>query len=156
MTVGLVHGLVTGCAFHDIKDVAQQKAFIARRYAGAVLSALALSVVALPSISSLIHSKFLMAAILTVLSACMTSCMAFQFFQIPSMVAQTFGEEKAVCISWIDASAFFLNAPIWVTVGHLVAMQGWSHAFTMIAALFGLGGMVMTKAITPVLEKQRG
>jgi len=155
VTAGLVYGLVSGRAFHNIKDTTRQKTFIARRYAGAVFSALALAVVAHPAVSSLISSKLIMASLLTGLSACMTFCMAFQFFHIPSMVAQTFGENKAVCLSWMDAMGFFLSAPIWATVGQLVATRGWSMAFVMIAALFGVGGMVMTKAITPVLEKQQ-
>lgn len=155
VTAGLVHGLVSGRAFHKTKDVTRQQAFISRRYAGAVLSALALAIVAHPAVASLITSKYIMAGILVVLSACMTSCMAFQFFQIPSMVAQTFDSKKAVCISWMDATAFFMNAPIWALVGHVVATQGWSMAFCIIAALFGLGGIVMTSTITPVLEKQQ-
>jgi MFS family permease len=155
VTAGLVHGLVSGRAFHNTKDVTRQQAFISRRYAGAVLSALALAIVAHPAVASLITSKYITAGILVVLSACMTSCMAFQFFQIPSMVAQTFDSKKAVCISWMDATAFFMNAPIWALVGHVVATQGWSMAFCIIAALFGLGGFIMTSTITPVLEKQQ-
>lgn len=155
VTLGLVHGLVSGRAFHDLKNVSSRTSFVTRRYIGAVLSALALAVVAHPAVSSLVDSKFVMAGILTTLSAIMTSCMACQFFQVPSWVAQTFGEKKAVCISWIDATAFFINAPVWALVGRLVETQGWSVAFIMIAALFGLGGMSMTRAMSQVLEKQQ-
>ena len=70
------------------------------------------------------------------------------------MLARTFGDNNAVCLSWLEAMAFFMNAPIWAMVGKMVPQLGWSAAFVMVAALFGVGGFVMLHAIPPVLEEQ--
>jgi MFS family permease len=154
ITLGLVHGLVTGSKqFTALTDVASKKRFLAKRYAVSVAAALGLTATAHYG-PAFVSSKFLLTAVIGMLSGAMASNVAFQYFQFPAMIAKSrFAEHKAIVISFLDGFGFLLSAPIFAATGKIVPALGWSSAWGMLAALFGAGAVLMLSTIQPVLEK---
>ena len=75
------------------------------------------------------------------------------------MVGNQFGENKAVCMSFMDGMGFLLCSPVWALAGSLISnprlnSYGWSLVWTIIAALLGIGGSLVLKFLPPILEKQ--
>ena len=92
--------------------------------------------------------KNTIATIITLASGILASSLAVQFYQFPSKFAQNFGDDKAICISFVDAIAFFVASPIWKSVSNIVTSDsftdGWSVAWLMLTAFFALGtGLTM-------------
>lgn len=158
ITLGLVHGLVTGSKQFTAlsqadNNVTSKKRFLAKRYAASVAAALGLTATAQYG-PALIPSKFLLTALIGLLSGCMASNVAFQYFQFPAMIAKSqFADHKAIVISFLDGFGFLFSAPIFALTGKLVPALGWSSAWGMLAALFGAGAALMLYSIQPVLEK---
>jgi hypothetical protein len=100
---------------------------------------------------------YMIASVIALASGVMASSMGFQFFQIPNIVANTsFREHKAVCISFSDGVGFFMAAPLWAAIGRIVSIPslGWSAAWAILAAIYAMGGVLMLKALPPVLMKE--
>lgn len=154
ITLGLVHGLVTGNRiFSTQTSVTAQKRFLTRRYATSVVATLGLMATAQYG-PALISSRVLLTAVIGLLSGCMASNVAFQYFQFPAMIAKSqFADHKAIVISFLDGFGFLLSAPIFAAAGRIVPALGWSSAWGMLAALFAAGAVLMLASIRPVLEK---
>jgi len=159
VTLGFVHGLANGRHFHSMENTTQKEGMLKERYTSAALSALVLALCANQGFGVLLGSPGLLAVLVALASGMMASSLSFQFYQIPPMVASLFGENKAVCLSFLDGIGFLLVAPIWATMGGVVTnpsfgAHGWSVAWGLLAGLFGMGGVLMLKGLHPVLEKQ--
>lgn len=99
----------------------------------------------------------MIAAMIALASGIMASSIGFQFFQIPNLVANiAFHDHKAVVISFSDGVGFFFAAPMWAAIGRIVSMPhlGWTVAWAILAAIYALGGVLMVKALPPVLMKE--
>jgi hypothetical protein len=70
------------------------------------------------------------------------------------IMSRGFGDNKAICMSLLDAMALFMNAPHFGhTIGQIVPTLGLWAAVTMVATLFVLASTIMMKATLPVLKK---
>jgi hypothetical protein len=154
ITLGLVFGLMRGDKnFTAEKDDGHKSKFLKRCYIASVISALGLAGLAQYGLK-LISSSLIMALLVGVSSFVMASGLSFQYFQLPSMVARRFGNNKAVCISFLDGIGFLLAAPVFATTSKLVPSLGWSSAWIMLAGIFGIGGVLMLKALENVMTEQ--
>jgi hypothetical protein len=164
VTFGFIHGLKKASKFHSLETTASKKKCLRNSYLTAVASTLGLALVANTHFLHLLplqvgDSKYMVAGLIVVLSGSMGSALSFQFYQIPNMVAATFGEQNStVCLSFLDGLGFFLSAPIWAATGQIVSRfgneYGWSTAFCMVATLFGLGGFLMLRNLDKILDDQ--
>jgi len=158
VTLGFLSGLGKGRAFHQLKDTVSKSRMLKRSYALSVMATLGMALCANQWLTGmLIPSKTVLAIVAASFSAVMASSLSIQYFQIPTLVATTFGENKAVCLSFLDGLAFFLSAPILATTGQVVARlgdHGWSVALTMLAAAFGIGGLLMGIIFPSVVASQ--
>jgi len=154
LTIGFIWGLCSGRKIHTLPTVEDKKMFILKRQKTAFLSVISIAFLANKSIVALIGNNVAATAI-AVASALMGASVSLQFYQFPAKFATIFGDDKAVCISLVDAIAFFLGSPIWATVGKVVGSNalghGWSVAWMMLAGLFAIGGSITMKTIPVVV-----
>ena len=81
------------------------------------------------------------AGIISVLSAIMASQVAFPFYQLPNLVAQTlFREQSAVALSLLDAVAFFTTAQVLGMNRWVLEAAGWTASWSFLAGVVGAGG----------------
>jgi MFS family permease len=158
LTLGFLHGVTKGKKFHALQDAPSKSRMLRRAYTRAVLSAVGLALCANKWLTDiLIPSKMVLAGVAALLSAAMASSLSIQYYQIPTIVSNTFGENKAVCLSLLDALAFFLSAPFLAATGQIVGRlgdYGWSTALTMLATLFFVGGLLLVDILPRALEPQ--
>jgi MFS family permease len=159
VTLGFIHGLKKASKFHALETTASKKKFLRNNYLAAVAGTLGLALVANKQLMNLLPlvggSKWMAAGLIAMLSGSVGSALSFQFYQLPNMVAGTFGEQKIVCLSFLDALGFFLSAPIWAATGQIVSRfgnYGWSTAFCMVATLFGMGGFLMLRNLDKIID----
>jgi MFS family permease len=152
ITFGLIQGLITGAkAYAKCATLQDKRNFLKKRYlacVGATLGLVGLSHFG----AGLLPNRWAMTAALALVSGVMASNISFQYFQFPGMIAQAYGEHKAVVISFLDGFGFLLSAPIFATIGKLVPSMGWSSGWAMLASLFGAGAVLMMTCINPILK----
>ena len=156
VTLGLVHGISKASGFQKLPSTAARTNVLKRNYVKSVLFTLGLGLFSFQKFSGMIiPSKMLLAAIIALLSGGMASSLAFQFYQIPPQIASAFGENKAVCLSFLDAMGFFMSAFAWGITGKIVSSlgaYGWSTTFVLLGLLFGAGGALMS-SVYPEIER---
>lgn len=156
LTLGFLHGVTKGKAFHALEDAPSKSRMLRRAYTRAVMSAVGLALCANTWLTNiLIPSKIVLAGVAALLSATMASSLSIQYYQIPTIVSSAFGENKAVCLSLLDALAFFLSAPFLAATGQIVGRlgdYGWSTALTMLATLFVVGGFLLVDILPRALD----
>ena len=150
---------MTGKKVVDLETIDEKKLFIFRRYSGAVLSAVALAILANETVGIYL-GQYGLAAAITLVSGLLATSVGFQFYQLPPKYAPTFGRDKAVFTSWCDGVCFLLLSPFWSSLSGLVAangLQGWTCSFLIIAAFIAIGGTIMTNSLESVmrLDKQK-
>lgn len=154
ITLGLVQGLVSGSKkFGTCADLSQKRTFLKKRYIATVAATFGL--MALSKIGSGGaggFSRFLMPALVAIMSGIMASNISFQYFQFPAMIAQKYGDHKAVVISFLDGFGFLLSAPIFATIGRVVPTMGWSAGWSLLGGLFGAAALLMMSSINPILK----
>ena len=158
VSLGFVFGLISGRKFNTLESVEAKTSMWRRRYASAFFSALSLALLANKGIGGLLPAP-LSALAVFVASAAMASSVSFQFYQSPGLISSDFGKNKAVCLSYLDCLGYLLAAPVWKLVSGIVShpsigTHGWSVAWSMIAGMIGVGGMLMLKVMPPILQKQ--
>ena len=155
VTLGLVHGLVTGQKkFVAAATVSGRKQFLKQRYTASIAATIGMVAVAQWG-SRFVPSPVLRTALIALLSGTMASNIAFQYFQFPAKIAKSkFGNHQPVVISFLDGFGFLCSAPIFALCGRLVPTLGWSSAWAMLAGLFGSAALLMMRAIGPVLEAE--
>ena len=70
-------------------------------------------------------------------------------------MASTFGENKAVRLSFLDAMGFFMSFFMWRVTGMIVGSFGdasWPATFLLLSSLFGFGGWLMSRQY-PSIER---
>jgi len=150
VTVGFIVGLITGRKIESMEEV-DKKRFIMKRQIGAIFSALSIAVLANQTVISMLGRKVVAAAI-TLASCLMTANLSIQFYQFPAKFAKSFEDDKAVCMAFTDAVAFFLSCPIWAIVSTIATStrfgsNGWSIAWIFVSALFAVGGGISLKTM---------
>ena len=156
VTLGLVHGLLSGSKQYTTLETKDEKmSFLQYRYMSHVLCGLGLAGVSYygpifiaqeSSTNTMqILSEVLVAMGVVILSAAMASTIAFQYFQLPAMIAQTYGgDNKAVCISWLDGIGYMFSIPTFRALGVFVVPRfGWPAGWLMLSCLFFVGAIVM-------------
>jgi MFS family permease len=158
LTLGFLHGVTKGKAFHALQDAPSKSRMLRRAYTRAVMSAVGLALCANTWLTDILFpSKMVLAGVAALLSATMASSLSIQYYQIPTIVSNTFGENKAVCLSLLDALAFFLSAPFLAATGQIVGRlgdYGWSTALTMLATLFVVGGFLLVDILPRALDPE--
>ncbi|MGK3740753.1 MAG: hypothetical protein ACI90V_007603 [Bacillariaceae sp.] len=153
VTIGFVIGLLQGNVFSKMESVGEKMNMIKKSYVVSIFSTLGLAVCGIKGISRFVGgSSNLVAAAITVFAGIIASTVSFQFYQFPNLVASTvFPENSAVALSLTDAVGFFVTASVLGVNSRLLGNFGWFTAWTFMAAIFGIGGAIMTRAIQPVL-----
>ena len=101
ITLGLVYGLITGAKkFAKCEDLAQKRGFLKKRYLTSVAATLGLTVLAHLGATGVIVNRAVISALVALMSGVMASNIAFQYFQFPAMIAQKYGDHKAVVIRY--------------------------------------------------------
>ena len=93
-TVGFAHGLGRGRVFHRLPNKATKLRFLKHNYTTAVVATLGLAICGSSWLIQLIGFPVIRAAVVALLSGIATSCLSFQFYQLPSMFANEFGTNK--------------------------------------------------------------
>ena len=158
VTVGLVHGLISGSqTYTTLHQLEEKLSFLRIRYVGNI--ACTLGLVGLSyygplfiTVDPTLIRRIVVATGIFLLSAGMASSIAFQLYQLPAMIAQEFADHKAVCISWLDGIGYMSSIPIFRALVWLVPRHGWSEGWGMLSILFALGGLTMLHAIGPVVN----
>ena len=126
--------LVFGSLFTKMGNKSKVR-FVSAMYLGCILCVMGLGFLSLPFVPS---SIFLEVA----LTFGMTSLMGVQYYQVPTMLASTFGENKGLCSSYIDGVAYGSTSVVWsglswvVKQGDFGWLYGWSIvAFTVVCAM---------------------
>ena len=97
-----------------------------------------------------------MAAAISLFSGVAASSISFQFSQVPNLVASnSFGDNKAVALSLVDAAGFFVTSQVLVVNSRVLGTCGWSASWTFLALFLGVGSTLMMKHIEPVLVTER-
>jgi hypothetical protein len=137
-----------------MKSLQEKKSFFTKRYIRSVLSTMGLTATAFWG-PSFIGNKFVLAALVALLTATMASNIAFQCYQFPAMLSndERFAGHEAVCISFMDGFGYLFSVPIFATLGQLVkTSHGWSSGWGMLTALFGTASFIMVKNMAPMLD----
>lgn len=161
VTLGFMHGLVSGNKFNSLETIEAKTNMWRKRYWTAAASALVLAVSANKGIINILRKPSMAAVPIGLASATMASSVSFQYYQAPAFVSNEFAQNKAVCLSFMDALGFIFTAPVFAMIGKIVALpslgtHGWSVAWAMFAALLAIGGTLMTSIIPSVFERQMG
>jgi Major Facilitator Superfamily len=152
ITLGLVHGLVTGSeGYTHLHKVQDKKNFLRIRNMGNVLSIGGLGGMAYLSQRYVNANPFIMAAAVFFFSGAMASAVSFEFFQMPAIIAQKYESEKAVCISFLDGIGYLFSIPIFSALGVVVPKYGWDVAWGSLAAMSLIAGAVFIRNIGPIL-----
>lgn len=161
VTVGLVHGLIVGSKrYTTLETVGQKIRFLRNRYIGNIASLLGLALLSYygpiyisnNDNGATIFRSLVVALGVFVLSATMASCIAFQYFQLPAMIAQDYIDNKAVCISWLEGIGFLFSIPTYRFLVFVVPRHGWPLGWGMLSVMFALGGVMMLISIGPTLD----
>jgi len=154
VTLGFIAGLVTGKKVEDLDSLGEKKTYLYKRYLTSVVCALGLAALSTESVGALFTPTALAAAI-TIVSGLLATFIGFQFYQLPPKYATTYGQDKAVFISWMDGFGFLLLSPFWSTLQGGVAklgMQGWTNTWLTVAAFIFAGGSVMTYNLGTIMQ----
>ena len=154
-TLGLVHGLARGRAFGELKDRSQKLSFLRQKYIVATLAALGLAFCGGPWMWQLVPSGSARAAIIACLAGLVTSSISFQFYHGSSFLLSKFGENKAIFLALLDGCGYFGSGLVSGQMGQIISKldHGWSIAWALLAALYGLGGVTMVKTLASNLPK---
>jgi hypothetical protein len=156
VTVGFLFGLAKGKAFTQLKSVPDKLSMLKKNYKLSVVSTLGLAVFGMAKVGVVVSNPIAVASAVTLLSGIMASTVAFQFYQIPNLVATTmFSDNFALCLSLIDGLAFFATAQVLMANKAILGNFGWSASWTFLAMIFGLGGSIMMKVIPSVLNQEQ-
>ena len=157
VTLGFVHGCAVGQAFFKLKDVSAKNAMLKRGYFRSVLSLVGLAFCASLRSGETTANVLVMACAVAILSATLSSSLAFQFYQLPNMVTSgpDFLQHKALSLAYLDGIGFFLAAPIWAVSGRVAQSLGWAITWSLLAILVTAGATVMMLAVQPTLQTQQ-
>ena len=149
ITLGFVLGLVSGGKLNDLETLREKKAFVTQNYVRATIAALALALSASEFVISNIGGMGC-AAIAVLASGLMSSSLSFQFFQFPSLISKSFGNDKAIILSLIDSFALFSSSYVLSMFGNIASntglgSYGWSTAWLFLGFCSVLGGFFTNK-----------
>lgn len=159
VTIGFVHGLVNGRKFHTLPDIPSKTNMLTKAYAMSAFTAAAMALCSNAWVQALFFpSQKVLAGTVAILTGILASNISFQFYQLPAMVATTFGQNKALCLSLLDAVGYLSAALVWAITGKIVAgagQHGWTLAWLMLAGMFVACGKSMMSALPGVLMQQQ-
>lgn len=152
VTLGFVLGLIKGRDFEDLDSISEKKAFVFKRYSGAALSAVAIAILANKEVGAML-GQYVYAGAITILTGVAAALVGYQFYQLPSKYATSFGKDKAVYISFNDGICFLALSPFWPKIIGIAASseQGWTQSWLIIAGFIAAGGAIMTKSLEKVV-----
>jgi sugar phosphate permease len=152
ITLGLVHGLVTGSeGYTHLHKVPDKRRFLRMRNMGNVLAIGGMAGLAYLARRGLKGNSFVMAGAVFFFSGAMASAVSFEFFQMPAIIAQKYASEKAVCISFLDGFGYLFSIPIFSGLGIVVPKYGWDVAWGVLALMSLVSGAVFIRNIGPIL-----
>jgi len=162
LTVGFALGLLNVNKFNNLECPKKEKSFLRSLYSKTVLAALSMALLANPKIGDMMGTTGLAIAI-PLVSSFLASNLSFQFYTLPAKFAQNFGENKAVCLSFLDGLGFLLCAPVWSATSQIVRGSGnisrfvrpgneWSTVWFGIAAFVGVGSTLMMRLLPHVFK----
>ncbi len=143
VSLGFLFGiLVFGTCFIKIPDE-RKTYFIAALYFLCILSVLSLGFLSLPFISMGSSTIYFESSF----SLIATSLVAVQYYQVPTLLASTFGENKGLCSSYIDGLAYGSTAIIWQALSFVVELgeYGWAYLWGVVAAFLIASWILQTR-----------
>lgn len=159
VTIGFVHGLISGNKFNTLDTVQAKTKMWRARYLNAVAAAIVLALSANKGIINILQIPSIAAIIIGLASAIMASSVSFQFYHCPAIVSNEFSRNKAICVSFIDGLGCIVTAPVFAVLSKVVShpslgTHGWSVAWAMVAFMLAIGGTLMTSIIPSVFERE--
>lgn len=152
ITLGLIHGLITASKkTAKLQGPKEWERFLRKRYITSIAASFGLTTLAYLGLDR-ISNPHVMAALLVGLSGTMSSNIAYQFYQMPVLIADRYAGHDAVCISFLDGFGFLFSAPLFASLGVIVPEFGWPVGWGMLSSLFAIAGLVMMKSIVPILN----
>ena len=156
VTIGFVYGLISSKEMQSFKNAKIKEKFLALRYKKALVASLLLVCCGHKSLSSFL-GNFMTALLIAVASSTIAANVSYQFYQIPALVAKQFGPNRAVCLSFLDAIAFLISAPVWIVFGKVMSWQkigsyGWSASWGVFASMLFLGGCLWSNIGLTILD----
>jgi len=155
VTLGFVHGLVSSRKIHGLRSSEAKGMFISSGYRRAAVSALILAICGNKAIYQLLGRNSLI-AIISLASGTLASSVAYQFYQFPVTFGKTFGNDKAICMSFIEGVAYLMVSYVWSIIGKIISSDrlgshGWSLAWLIVAGYFVAGGNVIMRSLSSVI-----
>ena len=156
VTIGFVYGLISSKEMQSFKNAKVKEKFLGLRYKKALIASLFLICCGHKSLSTFV-GNFMTALLIALASSTIAANVSYQFYTIPALVAKQFGANRAVCLSFLDAVAFLISAPVWIIFGKVISWQkigshGWSAAWGVFAAMLFTGGCLWSNIAPSVLE----
>ena len=130
VTIGFALGAFLNTQkFASIVQPKDKQNHIQGLYSSAVVATVALSSCAFPTLQSMLGSvlpdaTFLLPLAIILSSGAMATFVSFQFYTLPARFATSFGKNKAVCLSFLDAMGFFVCAFLWNLSSRIVGENG--------------------------------
>ena len=139
-----------------METIVDKKRFIANRYKMAVYFNLCLALCAHKHLVENLSSISL-TVIISLASGMVAASISYQLYQFPALFGNSFGKDKAICISFMDGIGFLIGSPIWSVMSSIASNEdlnphGWMLAWIMITAWLVLGGVLMMKALPTVMQ----
>eukprot|EP00536_Pseudo-nitzschia_multiseries_P003289 jgi/Psemu1/318128/estExt_fgenesh1_pm.C_490004 len=155
ITIGFVLGLLQGNGFSKMKSIKEKINMVKKNCAVAVLSTLGLAACGMKGLPEVLggNTNAIIVAI-TIFSGLISSAVSFQFYQFANLMSTNiFPEYTSVALSFTDAVGFAVTASVLGLNSRLLGSFGWCTSWVFIASAFGVGGMLLARAIQPVLIK---
>jgi hypothetical protein len=165
-SLGTILGLaICGTLFTSLSQERQRKWLVSRLYILTIASCYVLAILAIPSLHQLIDAPGLVLFFQIFASSCMSFGIAVMFYQIPGLVASTFGNSKGLFASYVDGAGYAMASVVWkivaTTVSTDTAGTGWAYGWAVVALLLILCAILMVEFmehffVRPSLRHQQG
>ena len=143
VSLGFLFGvLVFGNVFIRVKD-SNKNVFTSTLYLLCILSVLSLGFLSMPFVSIGDATIYLE----TGFTFTAASMIAVQYYQVPTRLASTFGDNKGLCSSYIDGIAYASTAVIWQGLSFIVELgeYGWAYLWAAVALFVTAAWMLQSK-----------
>lgn len=149
-SLGTILGLaICGTLFTSLSQERQRKWFVSRLYMLTIASCYTLAIFGIPSLHKVMDAPGLVLFFQIFASFCMSLGISVMFYQIPGLVASTFGNHKGLFSSYVDGVGYGLASVVWKIVASTVSADttgaGWAYGWAAVALLLILCAILMVE-----------
>ncbi len=149
-SLGTIVGLaVCGTLFTSLSQERQRKWFVSRLYILTIASCYALAIFGIPTLNQAMDAPGLVLFFQIFASFCMSVGISVMFYQIPGLVASTFGNHKGLFTAYVDGVGYGMASIVWKIVASTVSADatgaGWAYGWAAVALLLILCAILMVE-----------